>query len=272
MESQKVLEAISQFTKKYNMPSIDTFQNLALLAEVYECVIKTNKPNTLFFDLNEHNSKLCRKVGNSALHLFGFALKRDVVSLEFTTRKTMAGNSFDGLSVLTEPEPPFSKFHDFINEEASVAKNHEWVKIEVKAENYDAIIEIQEKFLNEFSLTRFRPLTAEQCYVEFDKKVSEIASSSDEVSLTNSYPKFPRKRQVVTDVYERNPYVVVQALQRANGNCEVCFQPAPFLRKSDGSPYLEVHHEVPLSQGGEDTLSNVVALCPNCHRKSHFGG
>lgn len=33
----------------------------------------------------------------------------------------------------------------------------------------------------------------------------------------------------------------------------------------------EVHHKVPLSAGGDDTVENAIALCPNCHRKAHFG-
>ncbi|MBC8673865.1 HNH endonuclease [Aeromonas hydrophila] len=46
---------------------------------------------------------------------------------------------------------------------------------------------------------------------------------------------------------------------------------APFNRVSDGTPYLEVHHIQPLANGGEDTIQNTMALCPNCHRKRHFG-
>jgi len=30
-----------------------------------------------------------------------------------------------------------------------------------------------------------------------------------------------------------------------------------------------VHHIIPLADGGPDTLENVAALCPNCHRKMH---
>jgi len=48
-------------------------------------------------------------------------------------------------------------------------------------------------------------------------------------------------------------------------------KPAPFLRKKDQSPYLEVHHMIQLADGGEDTTENAVALCPNCHRQLHFG-
>ncbi|CAH7245263.1 e14 prophage; 5-methylcytosine-specific restriction enzyme McrA (fragment) [Vibrio chagasii] len=58
---------------------------------------------------------------------------------------------------------------------------------------------------------------------------------------------------------------------RANGTCEICYKPAPFIRKTDNTPYLEVHHKLPLAQGGPDTVDNVLALCPNCHRQAHFG-
>lgn len=53
---------------------------------------------------------------------------------------------------------------------------------------------------------------------------------------------------------------------RAKGRCELCGHKAPFL-DSRGNPYLEVHHVVPLIFGGATTEDNLVALCPNCHRK-----
>lgn len=37
------------------------------------------------------------------------------------------------------------------------------------------------------------------------------------------------------------------------------------------SPYLEVHHIIFLAQGGDDTVDNAEALCPNCHRRKHYG-
>ena len=52
--------------------------------------------------------------------------------------------------------------------------------------------------------------------------------------------------------------------------CEECGLPAPFVRASDGTPYLEVHHRQPLASDGLDTVDNAVAVCPNCHRKAHF--
>ncbi len=60
-------------------------------------------------------------------------------------------------------------------------------------------------------------------------------------------------------------------MRRASGKCELCGCDAPFYRASDGSPYLEVHHWITLSDGGEDTVENAGALCPNCHGQAHFG-
>jgi len=77
-------------------------------------------------------------------------------------------------------------------------------------------------------------------------------------------------RAITVDVYIRNPDVVAEALFLANGKCGRCSREAPF-RRMDGRLYLEVHHRVPLAEGGDDSVDNAVALCPNCHREAHFG-
>lgn len=81
----------------------------------------------------------------------------------------------------------------------------------------------------------------------------------------------PTSMVVMSTVFVRNPDVVAEALVRAGGKCEACNEDAPFLRARDGTPYLEVHHKVPLAAGGDDTLENAEALCPNCHRRAHYG-
>jgi len=75
---------------------------------------------------------------------------------------------------------------------------------------------------------------------------------------------------VTTRVYKRSPYVVAEVLLRANGKCQSCNRDAPFV-KEDGTPFLEVHHIEWLSKGGEDSVENAIALCPNCHRQAHYG-
>ncbi|MBU2720234.1 HNH endonuclease [Acidithiobacillus ferridurans] len=70
--------------------------------------------------------------------------------------------------------------------------------------------------------------------------------------------------------YQRDAAVKAWVLQQANGKCESCGQPAPF-NGSDGLPFLEVHHVRQLADNGSDTVTNAVALCPNCHREAHYG-
>lgn len=76
------------------------------------------------------------------------------------------------------------------------------------------------------------------------------------------------RREVVSEVYEHDQIVSEYAKRKANGTCQLCNGPAPFSTR-DGEPFLEIHHIVPLAEGGQDTVDNVAALCPNCHRRMH---
>lgn len=108
---------------------------------------------------------------------------------------------------------------------------------------------------------------------EFDKRVADALTDSlaERQKRIQAAPKLPIKVQATVGVYLRNPDVVAEVLSRAKGVCEGCTKPAPFLKKADGKPYLEVHHVQLLANGGEDTPENAIALCPNCHRERHFG-
>jgi 5-methylcytosine-specific restriction protein A len=122
-------------------------------------------------------------------------------------------------------------------------------------------------------LIDLRVMTEEQ--LEFDLSVgvdgSSKLSDDDLINHLADAPKKPQKVQVVSIEYRRNPHVIDAVLRRANGICEKCGNNAPFLRRKDDSPYLEVHHWVSLSRDGDDTVENAVALCPNCHREIHHG-
>jgi 5-methylcytosine-specific restriction protein A len=71
-------------------------------------------------------------------------------------------------------------------------------------------------------------------------------------------------------MYRRSRAVRRYVLLRAKGECEGCGQLAPFLR-IDGSPYLEPHHIRRRSDAGPDHPRWVIALCPTCHRRVHYG-
>jgi 5-methylcytosine-specific restriction protein A len=77
------------------------------------------------------------------------------------------------------------------------------------------------------------------------------------------------KTQIIQNVIFRSEAVRLYALKRSEGKCEGCQKPSPFVGK-DG-PFLEVHHVLRLGDGGPDHPAFVIALCPNCHRKVHYG-
>jgi 5-methylcytosine-specific restriction protein A len=101
--------------------------------------------------------------------------------------------------------------------------------------------------------------------------VASKRSSSERLERLSLARKKPRIILTVTTTYERNPDVIAEVLSRASGKCERCRSDAPFVRRSDSTPYLEVHHIQFLADGGDDTVSNAMALCPNCHRYLHHG-
>lgn len=79
----------------------------------------------------------------------------------------------------------------------------------------------------------------------------------------------PTVRLHRTEYRKRSAEVRRYALLRANGICESCATPAPFL-SDDEAPYLEVHHLLRLADDGPDSPTNVAAICPNCHRAVHY--
>lgn len=91
-------------------------------------------------------------------------------------------------------------------------------------------------------------------------------------TLGNKLPKglkVPKKISKSSIIYYRDAAVRAYILLNANGVCELCDKEAPF-RDESGNPYLEVHHVLPLSCNGSDTITNTVGLCPNCHKSIHF--
>jgi 5-methylcytosine-specific restriction protein A len=83
--------------------------------------------------------------------------------------------------------------------------------------------------------------------------------------------EFSSARQFSTREYRlTSAPLKIYARLRANGICEYCNEPAPFV-DIYGLPFLEVHHIRRLADDGPDIPKNVAALCPNCHREAHFG-
>jgi len=108
---------------------------------------------------------------------------------------------------------------------------------------------------------------------ELDLKIKKAKklSKKNRKKKIKDFPEIPERIILKSTGFKRNQYIIIEVIERSNGICDLCRKKAPFIRFSDGSPFLEVHHIKPLSEGGKDTVENTVALCPNCHREAHYG-
>jgi 5-methylcytosine-specific restriction protein A len=122
------------------------------------------------------------------------------------------------------------------------------------------------ELLNKHGLQTLMPYAKTSNRREFEERVLELRRKKTlrkpEGSLEPEYKITSRKSFV------RDPAVKAWILENAKGVCEGCRLPAPFT-SDEGFPYLEVHHVVQLSNHGSDTVTNTVALCPNCHMCCH---
>ncbi len=77
------------------------------------------------------------------------------------------------------------------------------------------------------------------------------------------------------EVIYSNVNVKEEAKAKANYECEINNDHITFISKANNQKYVEAHHLIPFSKRNEfdvsiDVVDNLVALCPNCHRKIHL--
>lgn len=104
---------------------------------------------------------------------------------------------------------------------------------------------------------------------EKDRKNYEVEAITEKLDkvLHNVEAAQSYQQMVSQVVVRRNPALSKFTILKADGECELCKSDSGI---KDGTPYLEVHHVIPLSEGGNDEYENMVALCPNCHKRVHL--
>jgi len=98
-------------------------------------------------------------------------------------------------------------------------------------------------------------------------------SHTDAIDDLNVWPSgiiAPEKTYRVSTSYSRDSKIRSFVINRAKGRCEYCGEQG-FLMADGKNHYLEAHHIISLADEGEDTVENVIALCPKHHREAHFG-
>lgn len=87
--------------------------------------------------------------------------------------------------------------------------------------------------------------------------------------------KKPKKIIGNTQSYKRSDYNAKKAIIIANYKCDLDNTHETFFAKN-GKPYMEAHHLIPMHVQEQfdvsiDVLANIICLCPNCHKKIHYG-
>jgi len=106
------------------------------------------------------------------------------------------------------------------------------------------------------------------CEIE-DKIYSQINIDLLKNKASNVNPK-PIQAEQTIYTYPRNNILKNYVKRRSNYSCEMPKCDYIGFNKNNGERYIEIHHIIPLSEGGEDSINNTAALCPNCHRALHY--
>lgn len=240
----------------------------AQLCDMFGCspqggMRRAHKTNTLVIISNHCKSIYDDRWEGDTLHYTGMGTNGDQ-SLTFAQNKTLAESDSNGVAV-----------HLL---EVFVDKEYTYVgQVELIGEPY------QESQRDENGNSRLayvfplkvingtRVVLRENQQALDNQRAKKAKKLSDETLKERAKKgrKKPSTFQQSAVQYERSIWVSEYAKRLAKGICQLCLNPAPF-KNAKGVPYLETHHIVWLAKGGEDTILNTVALCPNCHKKMHI--
>lgn len=98
--------------------------------------------------------------------------------------------------------------------------------------------------------------------VSKDEMLDTLRSKLEETTNSSEFIEISGKR------IKRNIVIAKFAKVKADYSCQACG--FTFIKK-DGSRYVEAAHIQPLALSKLDTVRNIVALCPNCHKKLDYG-
>ena len=235
---------------------------------IFKCTLqggmnKSNKTNSLVLVFNHIKYSYNNRWDDDIIHYTGMGQKGDQ-SLDFRFNKTLNESNQNGVKLYL-----FEKF---------VAKEYTYRgKVKLNSEPYQ---EEQVDFDSNRRKVWMFPLKLidfKRSYIEIDdinkieavkeKNIKKMSSAKIR-SYAENFKSKDNVREVVSKHIDRNPHVKEYAKIRAAGVCQLCEKKAPF-NTANGEPFLEVHHVDYLRNNGDDSWDNVVALCPNCHRKIH---
>ncbi|HHG3065573.1 TPA: HNH endonuclease [Vibrio parahaemolyticus] len=251
-----------------SLPVIGTKLNNTELCDAFGCspqggMRRAHKTNTLVIVSNHIKSIYDDRWSNGVLHYTGMGTKGDQ-SLTFHQNKTLAESKNNGVAV-----------HLF-----EVFKDQEYTyvgEVVLDDEPYSEVRDDEECKPRQVYIFPLKLVSGERKVKKQDRdnvesvrvRKAKRLTLEELQALADKGGKTATRYQQQSTSYERNVWVAELAKRLAKGQCQLCLDPAPF-KNAKGGPYLETHHIVWLSKGGDDSTENTVALCPNCHKKMHI--
>ena len=238
------------------------------IIEIFQCgnqggMRRSNKTNSLVLISDPTKGQYENRWDNNIIHYTGMGLKGNQ-SLDFSQNKTLHESETNGVAVFL--------FEVFEKKKYVFQGRVKLAEKPYQDEQLDTDNQIRTVWI--FPLTLIdnnNSLISEEQYLTKITIRQKQASEISDEKLRKRIETAPEKigsRNVISKQYDRNQDVVEFTKRQANGICQLCGHSAPFKDKN-GIPFLEVHHIQWLSNDGDDTIDNTVALCSNCHRKMH---
>jgi len=140
--------------------------------------------------------------------------------------------------------------------------------LEFRPSNVNAIPKVRQQlqYLRNDGVLGFMDRRGTYTLKNMDVLAGEVEEESM-IQVIKSSP--PEKKEYLLEVFARDRGWVSEAKSRFGCYCLYPRCANHFL-KPDGEPYIEVHHILPLCEGGEDSLWNLAVVCAHHHRMAHF--
>lgn len=129
------------------------------------------------------------------------------------------------------------------------------VKIKELKEEFDYLIKEINKCVKD---GEFNPKNELNCGIlDFSKKLSKLDEITELINLDNKAKEQKEKNKIRSFINKNKDKI----LELHNNMCDVC--------GLDIYDILEIHHILPISCNGDNSLDNLACLCPNCHSILH---
>ncbi len=117
---------------------------------------------------------------------------------------------------------------------------------------------------------------------EYVGKVDDVKEENINIEIAkDAYKTEPRFAENIKGVkILKNPIFGKIAIKLSNYKCNVNDSHTTFESKKTKQNFMEAHHLIPMNKAKDvfekqniniDCVENLVSLCPNCHRATHYG-